>query len=154
MPLQGDAIWLPGQGMTSITERQVADAVAEYDADLMLGQRRDTGDWCVFMPGNRNSEGQPFPVFTFGQELPHPDTVKNVLYQHDIRRNGRELMDQLDRIYDDEQDKIKDKAQEGIEMLAEAIDSNMRDQGTHPYPRVYMSGRGKRNGKQRVRSGD
>lgn len=141
MPLQGDAIWLPGAGMTSIQERQVAAEVEKYDADLMLGLRKDTGEWCVFLPGNRASEGQPFPVFTFGTELPHPDDVARRLYRSDVRRRGRELLDDLDRIYDQEQKIIADRTSDAAEQVAEAIASDMQRQGTHPFPKVHMGGK-------------
>lgn len=149
MPLQTDAIWLPGAGMTNISEQQVARAVEEYDADMTLGYRMDTGEWCVFLPGNRASDGQPFPVYSFGDRLPHPDQVKAELHQHDIRRNGHELLNQLDRLYEDEQKAYNKRASEAAEQVAEAIDSNMRLNGVHPFPRVYMNGK---YGKDRVRS--
>ena len=136
--LQSDAIWLPGRGMMSFSEKHVAEAIQEYDPDLILGQRQDTGEWCAFLPGNRNSEGQPFPVFSFGTELPEPNAAKKALYHADVRRNGRELLDQLDRIYDDEQKVVADRTSQAAEQLAEAIDSNMRMKDAHPFPRVYM----------------
>lgn len=150
MPLNTDAIWLPGAGMTSISEQQVARAVEEYDADMTLGYRMDTGEWCVFLPGNQASGGQPFPVFTFGDRLPHPDHVKAELHRHDIRRNGRQILDDLDRLYAEEQAAYDKKAQEASEQLAEVIDSNMRMNGAHPFPRVFV-GRSKYGG-DRVRS--
>lgn len=136
--LQSDAIWLPGAGEVSFSEMHVAEALREYDPDLILGQRKDTQEWCAFLPGNRNSDGQPFPVFSFGRELPEPNAAKKALYHADVRRNGRELLDQLDRIYDDEQKNIADKTSEAAEQLADAIDSNMRSKGVHPFPRVYL----------------
>lgn len=135
--LQSDAIWLPGAGMVSFSEKRVAEAIAEYDADLLLGQRKDTGDWCAFLPGNRASEGQPFPVYNFGAELPSPEGAKKALYHADIRRRGREILDQLDRIYEDEQAAIAKRAEEGAERLAEVIDSNLRTKEAHPFPRVF-----------------
>jgi len=139
MPLKSEQIWLPGVGAISMDEKRAAEAVEEYDADLMLGQNRETGDWCAFLPGNRASEGQPFPVFNFGQELPHPDDIKRRLYQHDIRRQGRQILDQLDRIYEEEQAAIAAKASEGSELVAEAIASDMQRKGVHPFPRVFMA---------------
>jgi len=135
--------------MLSFTEKRAAEAVEEYDPDLTLGQRKDTGEWCAFLPGNRASGGQPFPVFSFGQKLPDPDQIKRLLYQHDVRRNGHELLDQLERIYDDEQKRLADAAGEATGMYAEAIDSNMRLKGTHPFPRVFVA---PKYGKDRVRS--
>lgn len=149
MPLQTDAIWLPGAGEISFSEMHVAEAIKEYDAELILGQRRDTGEWCAFLPGNRASEGQPFPVFSFGQELPNPDRAKALLYTHDVRRNGRELLDTLDRIEAKEQKAIADRASDAAEQVAEVIDSNMRMNGVHPFPRVHM---GAKYGGGRVRT--
>ena len=136
--LQSDAIWLPGRGEVRFSEMQVADAIKEYDRDLMLGQRKDTGEWCAFLPGNRASEGQPFPVFSFGTELPSPDQAKRLLHQGDIRRQGREILDQLDRIYESEQRAIAARASDAAEQVAEVIDSNMRTNEAHPFPRVFM----------------
>jgi hypothetical protein len=138
MPLRDEQIWLPNGSSLNITEKQAAQAVEEYDPDLTLGYRRDTGDWCAFLPGNKASEGQPFPVFNFGSELPDPDVIKRQLYEHDVRRNGNELLDKLDRIYDEEQKRLADKAEEGREAVAEAIDSNMRMNGAHPFPRIFV----------------
>lgn len=149
MPLRDEQIWLPNGDKLDFKEQAAAQAVKEYDDELMLGFRRDTHDWCAFLPGNRNSEGQPFPVFNFGPELPSPEKIKFQLFKHDVRRNGHELLDQLDRIYDDEQKRLSVKAEEGREAVAEAIDSNMRDKGTHPYPRVYMA---PKYGGNRIRS--
>lgn len=149
MPLGSEQIWLPGAGMLSFVEKRAAQAVEEYDADLTLGQRRDTGEWCAFLPGNRASGGQPYPVFSFGTELPDPDKVKRMLSRHDIRRNGRELLDTLERIFDDEQKRIAARTSEASGQVAEAIDSNLRMRGLHPFPSVNM---GAKYGKGRVRS--
>lgn len=149
MTLDTDAIWLPGAGMTSISEQQVARMVEEYDADLTLGYRMDTGEWCVFLPGNRASGGQPFPVYSFGNRLPHPDHVKAELHKHDIRRNGRQILDDLDRLYDVEQQKYNQAASDAAEQVAEAIASDMQRRGTHPFPSIHM---GKKYGGERVRS--
>ena len=144
MTLQSDAIWLPGSGMVRFSEMQVAEAVKEYDSQLMLGFRKDTNEWCAFLPGNRASDGQPFPVFTFGSELPSPDQAKKLLYHSDVRRNGRELLDQLDRIYDSEQKAIADKTSDASEQVAEAIISNMNAKGVNPFPSVHMGGKNKK----------
>lgn len=151
--LPSEAIWLP-RTHSDRAEWLAAKAVEEYDADLMLGQNRQTGDWCAFLPGNQNSEGQPFPVFSFGPDLPSPERAKELLYKNDVRRNGRELMDELDRIYEREQKAIADRAEEGREAVAEAIISNLRMNGQHPYPSIHMGTKyGKtKTGKQRIRS--
>lgn len=147
--VRGDAIWLPGVGMLSFSEKHVADAIAEYDADLLLGQRQDTGEWCAFLPGNRASDGHPFPVFSFGKELPSPERAKQMLYNNDIRRNGREILDQLDRIYEREQKAIADRTTEASEAVAEAIASDLNRRGVHPFPTVRL---GQKYGGGRVRS--
>jgi hypothetical protein len=137
MQLPGDAIWLPGGGELKFSEIHAARAVEEYDAELTLGQRKDTGEWCAFLPGRPSSNGQPFPVISFGTELPTPERIKQLLYEHDIRRNGREILDGLDRRYDAEQKKLRDAASDAAEQVAEVIDSDMRRKGVHPFPRVY-----------------
>ena len=139
MRLRDEQIWLPDGSSLNLTEKAAAQAVEEYDADLMLGFRRDTRDWCAFLPGNRNSQGRPFPVFNFGPELPSPEEIKKQLYKHDVRRNGKELLDQLDRIYDEEQKRLAKIAEEGSEQVAEAIDSDLHRKGVHPFPRVFLA---------------
>lgn len=150
MQLPGDAIWLPGAGELKFSEMHAARAVEEYDADLLLGQRKDTGEWCVFLPGNRASGGQPFPVLGLGFELPNPDKIKALLFKHDVRRNGQKMLDDLDRTYDREQAAIASKAAEGAERAAEAIASDMNRKGVSPFPTIYP-GRAKYGG-GRVRS--
>jgi hypothetical protein len=138
MQLPGEAIWLPGAGELKFTEMHAAKAVEAYDPDLMLGQRKDTGEWAVFLPGNRANGNQPYPVLGLGLELPSPDRITQLLGQHDVRRRGQQMLDELDAVYDREQKALRDRASDAAEQVAEVIDSNMRKNEVHPFPRVYM----------------
>jgi len=105
----------------------------------VLGQFKDTGEWGIFVArGTRESGGQPFPVFNLGRELPSREQIQKRLYEGDVRRRGKEIVDEIDRHFDAEQKKLADIASDGAGQLSEAIDSHMRAQGGHPFPRVFV----------------
>lgn len=130
-----ESIWLPGAGELRWDEMAAAKAVEEYDPDLTLGQIKDTGQWAVFL---RRADGSPFPVFGLGHELPGPDEIKRRLYHADVRRNGNAIVDQLERQQREEEKRLNDISSDGAGMVAEAIDSHMRAEGKHPFPRIYV----------------
>jgi len=137
-------LWLPGLGDTGTDELAAARAVEAYDPDLVLGQQPD-GQWAVFLrQGTKESGGQPFAVFGLGFQLPGYDEIQRKLYEHDVRRNGKELLDQLDRVYEREQAAVAAKTDEASMEVAEAISSNMHGNGVHPFPRVFVSDRRKK----------
>lgn len=141
-----ESIWLPGSGELRFDELAVARAVEEYDSALTLGQDKRSGQWAVFLP---NAQGEPFPVLGLGHELPSADKVKEILFRQDVRRNGRAILAEMEAHQDRSEKAFQDKVDEATEAVAEALASNMQDQGTHPFPSIYMGG--KRN-KGKVRS--
>lgn len=146
-----ESIWLPSAGELRFDELNVARAVEEYDPELTLGQDRSSGQWAVFLP---TPDGESkFPVFGFGHELPSPERAKELLYRADVRRNGRQILADIERTKDDFDREMEVKADEGREAVAEVIASHMNAEGTHPYPTIHLGGRGQKNGKERVRSG-
>lgn len=125
-------LWTPQSGMTSSRERQAAAAVREYEADLQLGQRQDTKEWVVFLRHSPHSDGQPFPIFSFGKELPTADKVKEMLYKADVRRHGDKIFRQIN----ESNERKRTKAMEDHnEMLAEALVEGFRNQGFDPFPK-------------------
>lgn len=147
-----ESIWLPGSGELRFDELAVARAVEEYDSDLTLGQIRDTGQWAVFLP--ERGTGKPFPVLGLGHELPSADHVKEILFKHDVRRNGRRILDDMEAHQERADKEFSDSVDEASTAVAEAIASRMAEQGHHPYPTIHMGGRGtNKHGNKRVRSG-
>lgn len=134
MDNQDGRLWLPG-GSTTTQERQVAQAVGEYDRDLKLGQRSD-GEWVVFLCPE--GEQNPFPVLGLGFQLPSSDLVKEKLFKHDTRRNGRKIYSQMLRRMEDGKKASIARGDEGAGEAAEAMASAFRRQGAHPSPRIFV----------------
>lgn len=143
-----ESIWLPGAGELRFDELAAARLVEEYDADLTLGQIRDTGQWAVFLP---REDGTPFPVLGLGRDLPPLDRLKELLYRNDVRRNGRRILAEMEEWADAEDKRFAEKVDAATEELSEAIASHMQSEGTHPFPKIYVGGKRK---KGNVRSAD
>jgi hypothetical protein len=134
-----ESIWIPGAGELRLDELAVARAVEEYDSDLTLGQDRRSGQWAVFLP---TSDGlSQFPVLGLGHELPSVDRVKEILHRHDMRRNGRAILAEMEAHQERADKEFSDKVDEAAQEVAEAIASHMQSEGTHPFPQVYMGGK-------------
>jgi hypothetical protein len=137
-----ESIWLPGAGELRFDELAVARAVEEYDPDLTLGQDKASGQWAVFLP--RRDGGDPFPVLGLGHELPSADKVKEILYRHDVRRNGRGIVAEMEAHQRAAEQEFDAKVDEATDELAQAIASHMNSEGTSPFPTVYMGGKRKK----------
>lgn len=137
-----ESIWLPGGGELRFDELAVARAVEEYDSDLTLGQDKRSGQWAVFLP--RADGGEPFPVLGLGHELPSADHIKELLFKHDVRRNGRAIVAEMEAHQRREDESFATKVDEATSEVAAAIASNMNSEGTHPFPTVYMGGKRKK----------
>jgi hypothetical protein len=133
-----ESIWLPGQGELRFDELAAARAVEEYDSDLTLGQDRSSGQWAVFLP---RADGSQFPVLGLGHELPPIDRIKELLYKHDVRRNGRAILAEMQAHADRDEKRYQDAVDEAEEAVAEAIISHMNAEGTNPFPSVHMGGK-------------
>lgn len=141
-----ESIWLPGAGELRFDELAVARKIEEYDSEATLGQDKRSGQWAVFLPG---ADGHPFPVLGLGHELPSPDHIAELLYKHDVRRNGRAILAEMKQHADRADKDFQDKVEEATDAVAEAIISHMNAEGTNPFPSVKMGGK---YGKGRVRS--
>lgn len=131
------SLWLPGIGVSGTDERAAAAAVEEYDPNLVLGQRRDTGEWIVFLRKGPN-DGEPFPVLGLGTRLPAADEVTRTLYQKDVRRHGEKLFHDIYRKQQANLKTLRDNASEASGVLAEGMEWGFRKQGVHPSPRVFL----------------
>jgi len=143
-----ESIWLPGAGELNFRELHAARAVEEYDADLTLGQDKASGQWAVFLPA---ADGHPFPVLGLGHELPAPEQIKELLYRHDVRRNGRAILAEMAAHADKSDREFASKVDDANTAVSEAIASHMNSEGTHPFPTIHMGGKRK---KGNVRSAD
>lgn len=132
-----DALWTPDNGWTSVNERQVAKAVEEYDASLVLGQRQDTGEWVVFLR-NGPHQGEAFPLLGLGHELPSADKVKELLFKRDVKRNGAKIYDDIVRSMESKRREAKSAASDASGQAAEALEYGFRKMGKHPSPRVFI----------------
>ncbi len=133
-----ESIWLPGAGELRFDELQAARAVEEYDSDATLGQDKRSGQWAVFLP---DRFGNPFPVLGLGHELPAPEKIKELLFQGDVRRNGRAILAEMEEYARKADKEFEDKVDEATEAVAEAIASHMNAEGTNPFPSVKMGGK-------------
>ena len=126
------ALWLPGQGMTSVDETAAARAVEQYDSGLILGFRQDTQEWVVFLRNGPNN-GEPFPLLGLGRRLPSPDEITKKLYTTDVRRHGTKLYHDIQRRNDQRQAEARARASEASEEMAEALVSGFEHQGFRPF---------------------
>lgn len=135
------ALWTPDNGWTSQNERQCAKMVEEYDTELVLGQRKDTGEWVVFLKNGPQNDG-PFPIFGLGRELPPADKIKERLAKHDVSRHGRKIYTDILCSMQREEAAAKAARHDADGQVAEAMEWGMRQMGSHPSPRIFVPGRG------------
>jgi len=133
-----ESIWIPGRGQMVIRELQAARAVEEYASDLILGFRKDTQEWVVFKQGG--PDGQPFPVFGLGRELPTPEEIQKRLYLADTKRRGGQIVEEVNRRNEARQQAARDVADGAAEIAAEAFDWALRKEG-HGNQRIFVPGK-------------
>jgi len=131
------ALWLPGVGVSGTDERAAAKAIHEYDPDLILGRRQDTGEWIVFLKDG--PMGEPFPVLGLGTRLPAPDELTRKLYNSDVRRHGVKIFKQIQARNDALERERRHQAEEADAMMADALVSGFRNQGFNPFPTSYRN---------------
>lgn len=135
-------IWLPGLGNVPFNVVEAGNAVSDYSSDLMLGRNNKTGDWHVLVK-NGPHDGQPFPIFSIGQELPSYDRLQQMLYEHDVRRHGAKIVDAIERRKRAAKKALDDEAHDRAAEVAEYIEWGHRKLGKHPNPRIFVpSGKG------------
>lgn len=131
-------LWLPQSHLLG-SALEVKKAVQEYDPDLTLGRHVD-GSWAVMV--ERGPEGQPFPVYNLGHELPGVDRVKRLLYEADVRRHGHKIVEQIQRRNDQRAKELNDIAHDAAADTAERIESALRNAGERPNTRIFVPSRG------------
>lgn len=132
------ALWLPpgADAYSSTREKEAAKAVESYDHSLILGHRRDTNEWIVF--AKRGPEGQPFPVFTFGSTLPHPDEIQKKLYESDVARHGVRVITAIQRKADERRKEEKYAQDEQQAAADEVLDRALYNRSDS---KIYVPGR-------------
>lgn len=112
------------------------NAVSDYDSSLVLGRIEDTGMWTVFVKDGPN--GQPFPVYELGRELPSYDEIQRRLYHSDVRRHGHKIVEQVQRRNDARQNELEAAGHDAAEDAAEHIEHGMRKLGMLPKLRIFV----------------
>lgn len=137
IPRGATELYLPGGAVLNFHERDVAKAVEEFDPDLVLGQRKDSGEWVIFMKRGPIN-GEPFPVLGLGTTLPTPDACRKKMFECDVRRHGDKIRQRVQAHNDQLQAAGKAAADEKIGELAERLDFAFQQQGVHPFPTIRM----------------
>jgi hypothetical protein len=133
MPAVVSKIWLPGAGMTDLSERRVDAAVKEYDENLRFGRNEETGQYCIFLI-RRGFD--PLPILGFN-EIPHPEDAVKKLWRADAMRRGNEILDEMNKENEEARKADEYAADEGIGQAAEGFEWLMRTQGQTPYTKSY-----------------
>lgn len=121
---------------------EAGNAVSDYDSDYMLGRNNTTGEWAVLIK-NGPHDGQPFPVFTLGKELPSYDEIQRKLYEGDVRKHGHRIVEQIQRRTDARKKALDDAGHEASAETAEHIEHGMRKLGMLPKLSIYVPSSGK-----------
>lgn len=130
-------IWMPGLGMTPINFVTAGNAVSDYSSDLMLGRNNKTGEWHVMVKDGPH-DGQPFPVFNLGKELPPYDVIQRKLYESDVRRHGAKIVEQIRRRAEAEKRSHDAYMHDVAEDSAERIENAMRKGGMLPNLKIFV----------------
>lgn len=130
-------IWLPDHGTVPIHMYEAANAVSDYDPDLVLGRNEATGTWQVFIKNGPHG-GQPFPVFDLGRELPSYTQIQKKLYNADVRRHGHKIVEQMQRRVDAKKAALDKEGLDVAGETAEFIEWGMRDLGMLPKLRIFV----------------
>lgn len=125
-------LWLPGLGAADPEVRRVARAVDEYDPALRLARHEVTGDWVVTIGDNGH------PVFGFGRELPDPYKVPEILGKHDVKRNGKRILDAVARAAERQRLDDQYRVEEGDEATAESMAWFYAKHGDRRATRVFI----------------
>jgi hypothetical protein len=132
---EGQRLWVPS-GQRDVRALQAAKAVREYDADLALGFNETINQWAVFK--KTGPDGQPFPVFGLGYELPTPEKIKESLYKADVRRHGAKIVSDVEAHNARVRAEQQYKTDQATAAVAEAFEWGFRKQGVHPNPRIFV----------------
>ncbi len=132
-------IWVPGYGRVNSDIVKVDRKVNEYNERLSFKQNPHNGQFCVFMSMPHGHDPPEIPVLGF-EGIPSPDAAIARLYEADTLRHGEAIFDRIVRRNAEIKAYYDEKAKEATGQLAEAIEVAHRKKGTHPKPRVFVSG--------------
>lgn len=124
------ALWLPGQGMVSLSGTRVDNALREYDSRLFFARNPDTGDFCIFI--NMGPSDPPYPLYGFRHE-PSVEEALTVVKDRDTQRRGDEILKEMRRSRDQARADEDYASQQGAEAYAEGLESYLHDQGELRY---------------------
>jgi hypothetical protein len=125
-------LWLPGLGAADPEVRRVAKAVDAYDPALRLAKHEVTGDWVICIGDNGH------PVFGFGRGLPNPEDVAGMLAKHDVKRNGKRILEALEKQRQRDLLDSQYRVSEGDEASAEAAEWFYNKHGARRRTTVYV----------------
>lgn len=125
-------LWLPGLGEVDPRIRRVVKAVRDYDEALRLARHEITGDWVVVI----GDEGHP--VFGFGKELPNPEDVETLMGRHDIKRNGKRILDQVRRAAERQRLDDQYRVEQADDATAEAMADFYAKHGARKATRIFV----------------
>lgn len=136
-------IFVAGRGEVDLDlelrHRALRKVIEENDPEgkLTLGRHHETGEWVLFLKPRANPFGLDalYPVLGLGTEEPDPDKLRELLYKTDTRRNGDQILKDIHANNERIRRVARDKADEGIEILAEAQESFLHRQGLTPHHR-------------------
>lgn len=124
-----------GRGLVDSDELAVDRAVNEYDERLYFKRNEETGQYCVYIKTPANEPDIPILGWDY---IPHPEDACKRLYQTDSLRHGEQILDDMNRRNAEYNRKFKDAADDATYQVAEAFESNLRAQGLHPNPRIFV----------------
>lgn len=137
------AIWTPNGGMIPADVRQAQLAVEAYSPDLELGRDERRGTWCAVWKDGPG--GAPFPALALTnspeEPLPSYERIQQLLYQADVARRGRELVDEIRKRMDEQRASEIKAHRDHAEEVAEHLEHHFRRAGKTQYTKVFMPGK-------------
>lgn len=90
--------FIPGLGNVTRDEFLAHRACQDYDSRLTFKKNPKNGQYAIFVQLERNNEwGVPEkPVLGFGYTVPHPDLVREKIYNADTWQHGQRHLDEMD----------------------------------------------------------
>lgn len=130
--------WLP-PGLEAREANAARRAAKEYDSNLDFGKNDRTGQWCVYlmqgtMAGSKDGD---LPILGF-DKIPAPDDVKKRLYESDAVRQGKELLESINRHNEDIHQGYRDRTEEAEGELATAFEWGMRKEGMTSHKKIFI----------------
>lgn len=139
----GSGFFVAGRGVIDLEEERnhtaLARVIAANDPEgkLTIGRHLETGEWVLFLRPRANPFGldAPYPVLGFGKELPSAERLERILFETDTRRNGDQILKDIQENNEKLRNPSRIRADEATEQVAEAAESFLHAQGRTPYHR-------------------